>query len=78
MFQQMLIKAFSTASTQRIKQTGASLFYVVCNAMQNGRSQSALLFLHKKKLLHFAAMVTKMHFVGSNSQAYYDKDKLQK
>jgi len=39
-----------------------------CNAL--GRSQSASPFLHKKELLDFTAIVTKMHFVGNNSQVY--------
>jgi len=39
-----------------------------CNT--NGRLQSAL---HKKKSLHFTAVVTKIRFVGSNSQVYCNK-----
>ena len=50
------------------------LYFSLCwRCSANEGLQSALPFLHKKKLLLFTAIVTKIRFVDSNSQVYCNK-----
>ena len=50
----------------------AYLFQVEADAMQRDVHKALYPFCTTKKIIHDTATVTKMCFIGSNNQVYYD------